>query len=143
MDNKEYRKKIEEERKTWKRRVSSPPWSGSSLRPLRPVFILPWTRRRISTSLKKVGFPGQYPFTAATFPTFPYRTGERGSGFRPAGGRAGPGGALLRLRAPEDTRDYYLHMKKLGQKSGRTSPSTFPPSAATIRIMAWPPGGGR
>jgi len=61
--------------------------------------------------------PGQYPFTAGTYPTFPYLTGERGSGVSPRQ-RAGPGRTLFRIRAPEDTRDYYLQMKKLGSRTG-------------------------
>ncbi|MGC8810392.1 MAG: methylmalonyl-CoA mutase family protein, partial [bacterium] len=68
--------------------------------------------------LKQVGFPGQYPFTAGTYPTFPYRTGERGSG----GIAQAPGlvraGRYSGYGAPEDTRDYYLHMKKLGSRAG-------------------------
>ncbi|MFH1757761.1 MAG: methylmalonyl-CoA mutase family protein, partial [Pseudomonadota bacterium] len=68
--------------------------------------------------LEKVGFPGQYPFTAGTFPTFPYRTGERGSGSIAQAPGLVRAGRYSGYGSAEDTRDYYLHMKQLGQRAG-------------------------
>jgi methylmalonyl-CoA mutase N-terminal domain/subunit len=68
--------------------------------------------------LEQVGFPGQYPFTAGTYPTFPYLTGERGSGGIAQAKGLVRAGRYSGYGAPEDTRDYYLHMRKLGSRTG-------------------------
>lgn len=68
--------------------------------------------------LTKVGFPGEYPFTAGTYPINPYAGGTRGGGaiqsapgLRRAGRYSGYGTA-------EDTRDYYKLMAQMGSKGG-------------------------
>jgi len=43
----------------------------------------------------------------------------------------------------EDTRDYYLHMKKLARRPAPTSPSTFPLRSVMTRTIPWPPGSGK
>ena len=68
--------------------------------------------------LEQVGFPGQYPFTAGTYPTFPYLTGERGSGGIAQAKGLVRAGRYSGYGAPKDTRDYYLHMRKLGSRTG-------------------------
>lgn len=68
--------------------------------------------------LEKVGFPGEYPFTASAYPVFPYATGERGSGSIPQSPALARAGRYSGYGSPEDTRDYYLHMQSLGQRSG-------------------------
>ena len=68
--------------------------------------------------MEKVGFPGEYPFTAGAYSTYPYTAGIKGGGtiqtapgLRRAGRYSGYGTA-------EDTRDYYKQMAALGAKMG-------------------------
>lgn len=61
--------------------------------------------------LNKVGFPGEYPFTAGNYPTVvPEREGGEVDLVR-AGGYSGYG-------APDDTRDYYKYMASRGRRGG-------------------------
>src|SRR3990172_7721699 len=67
---------------------------------------------------EKVGFPGEYPFTAGPYAVYPYSAGavgagsiQRAPGLRRAGRYSGYGTA-------EDTRDYYKLMASLGSQSG-------------------------
>ena len=75
--------------------------------------------------LKKVGFPGEYPFTACTFPVMTTPAPERvTSGSDLAGKSETSGARVVRAGrysgygAPEDTRDYYLQMQELGRGTG-------------------------
>lgn len=115
---KEDLEKIKEERKRWEEKTLKPALERFKLKESPTQFYSPLDLEDGFDFLKQVGFPGQYPFTAGTYPTFPYRTGERGSG----GIAQAPGlvraGRYSGYGAPEDTRDYYLHMKKLGSHTG-------------------------
>jgi methylmalonyl-CoA mutase, N-terminal domain len=68
--------------------------------------------------LEKVGFPGEYPFTAGI-----YATAAPGAG-PTRGGHIASGGGLIRAGrysgygTPEDTRDYYRFMISKGQRTG-------------------------
>lgn len=110
--------KIKAERKRWEEKTLKPALERFKLKESPTQFYTPLDLEDGFDFLKQVGFPGQYPFTAGTYPTFPYRTGERGSG----GIAQAPGlvraGRYSGYGAPEDTRDYYLHMKKLGSRTG-------------------------
>ncbi len=118
MEKKETRKKIEEERTRWEEKNLKPAMERFKLKESPTRFYTPLDQGEDFDFLKKVGFPGQYPFTAATFPTFPYRSGERGSGSVPQAAGLVRAGRYSGYGAPEDTRDYYRRMKKLGQKAG-------------------------
>ncbi len=115
---KEVLEKIKEEKKRWEEKTLKPALERFKLKESPTQFYTPLDLEDGFDFLKQVGFPGQYPFTAGTYPTFPYRTGERGSG----GIAQAPGlvraGRYSGYGAPEDTRDYYLHMKKLGSRTG-------------------------
>lgn len=115
---KEVLEKIKEEKKRWEEKTLKPALERFKLKESPTQFYTPLDLEDGFDFLKQVGFPGQYPFTAGTYPTFPYRTGERGSG----GIAQAPGlvraGRYSGYGAPEDTRDYYLHMKKIGSRAG-------------------------
>lgn len=115
---KEDLEKIGEERKRWEEKTLKPALERFKLKESPTQFYTPLDLEDGFDFLKQVGFPGQYPFTAGTYPTFPYRTGERGSG----GIAQAPGlvraGRYSGYGAPEDTRDYYMHMKRLGSRTG-------------------------
>lgn len=115
---KEDLEKIREERKRWEEKTLKPALARFKLKESPTQYYTPLDLKDGFDFLKQVGFPGQYPFTAGTYPTFPYRTGERGSG----GIAQAPGlvraGRYSGYGAPEDTRDYYMHMKKLGSRTG-------------------------
>lgn len=115
---KEELEKIKEEKRRWEEKTLKPALERFKLKESPTQFYTPLDLEDGFDFLQQVGFPGQYPFTAGTYPTFPYRTGERGSG----GIAQAPGlvraGRYSGYGAPEDTRDYYLHMKKLGSRAG-------------------------
>ncbi len=118
MGNEEIFKKILEEQKKWEEKTLHPVLERFKMKETPTRFYTPAEQEEGFDFLKKVGFPGQYPFTAATFPTFPYRSGERGAGSVPQAAGLVRAGRYSGYGAPEDTRDYYLRMKKLGQKAG-------------------------
>jgi methylmalonyl-CoA mutase N-terminal domain/subunit len=111
-------KKVREERKKWEEKTLKPALQRFKLKKPPTRFYSPLDAGEGFDFLEKVGFPGQYPFTAGTFPTFPYRTGERGSGSIAQAPGLARAGRYSGYGSAEDTRDYYLHMKKLGQKAG-------------------------
>lgn len=111
-------KKVEEEKKRWEEKTLTPALERFKLKESPTQFYAPSDLEDGFNFLEQVGFPGQYPFTAGTYPTFPYRTGERGSGGIAQAKGLVRAGRYSGYGAPEDTRDYYLHMKKLGSRSG-------------------------
>jgi methylmalonyl-CoA mutase N-terminal domain/subunit len=101
-------------------------WESTILKPTLARFDLKECPNRFYTPadvgdfdfLQKVGFPGQYPFTAGTYPTKVHQyargwgvTNAIGKAIRRAGRYSGYGLA-------NDTRDYYKHMQSLGQLGG-------------------------
>ena len=78
----------------------------------------PQTWNRDSIFWNRWVSPASIPSPPGTYPTFPYRTGERGSGGIAQAKGLVRAGRYSGYGAPEDTRDYYLHMKKLGSRSG-------------------------
>ena len=114
----EDQKKIEEAKKHWDERTLKPALERFKLKESPTQFCSPLDFKDGFNFLEKVGFPGQYPFTAGTYPTFPYRTGERGSGAIAQAQGLVRAGRYSGYGTAEDTRDYYLRMKKLGQKAG-------------------------
>jgi len=111
-------KKVEEEKKRWEEKTLTPALERFKLKESPTRFYSPLDFDDGFNFLEKVGFPGQYPFTAGTYPTFPYRTGERGSGGIAQAAGLVRAGRYSGYGAPEDTRDYYLHMRRLGARTG-------------------------
>jgi len=69
--------------------------------------------------LEKVGFPGEYPFTAGTYPTqIPGAGPVIGGGFLESGGSLTRAGRYSGYGTAEDTRDHYCEMQGLGRESG-------------------------
>ncbi|MDI6776329.1 MAG: methylmalonyl-CoA mutase family protein [Syntrophales bacterium] len=69
--------------------------------------------------LEKVGFPGEYPFTAGTYPTqIPGAGPVIGGGFLESGGGLTRAGRYSGYGTAEDTRDYYCKMQGLGREGG-------------------------
>ncbi len=66
----------------------------------------------------KVGFPGEYPFTAGIYATFPYATGERGTGLIPQSKGLARAGRYSGYGTAEDTAAYYRRMISEGQRAG-------------------------
>ncbi len=118
MDKEELIKEIEKKKKEWEEKTLKPALERFRLKESPTRFYTPLDVGGEVDFLNKVGFPGQYPFTAGTFPTFPYRTGERGSGAIAQAPGLVRAGRYSGYGSAEDTRDYYLYMKKLGQKAG-------------------------
>jgi len=118
MGGRDFLQKIREEKEKWEKETLQPALERFKLKESPTRFYTPLDQAEGFDFLAKVGFPGQYPFTAGTFPTFPYRTGERGSGSIAQATGLVRAGRYSGYGSPEDTRDYYLHMKKLGQRAG-------------------------
>ncbi|GAB4346724.1 MAG: methylmalonyl-CoA mutase family protein [Candidatus Abyssubacteria bacterium] len=70
--------------------------------------------------LAKVGFPGQYPFTAGTYPFDPMAGMSRFAAMAPAGAASTRAALYSGYGKPEDTRDYY---KTLIEKGGKEGPN--------------------
>ncbi len=107
--------KIKQKRKEWEEKVLKPALDRFGLKESPTKFYTPVDIEGFDF-LTNVGFPGQYPFTAHTYPTSPYipapRRGLPGaSGLVRAATYSGYGTA-------EDTRDYYMEMQKRGQRRG-------------------------
>jgi methylmalonyl-CoA mutase N-terminal domain/subunit len=118
MEKEDSLEKIREAKKEWEEKTLKPALDRFKMKEAPTRFFSPLEVGDGFDFLNKVGFPGQYPFTAGTFPTFPYRTGERGTGSIAQAPGLVRAGRYSGYGSAEDTRDYYLHMKKLGQKAG-------------------------
>ncbi len=118
MTKEEVIQEIEKKKKEWEEKTLKPALERFKLKESPTRFYTPLDVGGEVDFLNKVGFPGQYPFTAGTFPTFPYRTGERGSGAIAQAPGLVRAGRYSGYGSAEDTRDYYLYMKKLGQRAG-------------------------
>ncbi|OPY79770.1 MAG: Methylmalonyl-CoA mutase [Syntrophorhabdus sp. PtaU1.Bin058] len=68
--------------------------------------------------LERVGFPGEYPFTAGTYPFFPYQSGLTGTAHIPQAPGLARAGRYSGYGTAEDYRDYHKQMQALGAKSG-------------------------
>jgi len=106
---------IRNKRQEWEEKVLKPALDAFGLKESPTKFYTPADVKDFDF-LTRVGFPGQYPFTAGTYPTYPYRPAARraeetGPGLVRAASYSGFGTA-------RDTRDYYTEMQRLGQKAG-------------------------
>lgn len=101
-------------------------WEEKCLKPALQRFKLPESPTRYYTPadvegfdfLAKVGFPGEYPFTAGPYPVYPYAAGTKGGGFIQAAPALRRAGRYSGYGTSEDTRDYYRQMAALGAKAG-------------------------
>lgn len=109
--------KIEERKKQWEEKTLKPALARFKFKESPTEFYTPADQQDFEF-LEKVGFPGEYPFTAGTYPVYPYAAGTRGGG----GIQAAPGlkraGRYSGYGTAEDTRDYYKQMQSLGAKMG-------------------------
>ncbi len=106
---------IQKKRQEWEEKVLKPALDNFGFKESPTRFYTPADVKDFDF-MTKVGFPGQYPFTAGTYPTYPYRPAQRrgiptAPGLVRAASYSGYGTA-------EDTRDYYNKMQKLGQRAG-------------------------
>ena len=98
-------KKIKQEKSRWEEKALKPALERFKLKESPTRFYSPLDLENGFDFLDQVGFPGQFPFTAGTYPTFPYLTGERGSGGIPQAKGLVRAGRYSGYGAPEDTRD--------------------------------------
>ncbi|MFC1864319.1 methylmalonyl-CoA mutase family protein [Chloroflexota bacterium] len=108
---------IEKRREEWEANVLKPALERFGLEKSPTKFYSPADVGNFDF-LEKVGFPGQYPFTAGTYPAKVHQyatgwgvTGRKGEAVKRAGRYSGYGLA-------EDTRDYYKYMQSLGEQEG-------------------------
>jgi methylmalonyl-CoA mutase N-terminal domain/subunit len=107
--------RIKQRRKEWEERVLKSALERFGLKESPTRFYTPADVENFNF-LDKVGFPGEYPFTAGTYPTAFYRPApRRGLPIAPGLVRAA---TYSGYGAPEDSRDYYKEMQKLGQRAG-------------------------
>ncbi|MDT8273454.1 MAG: methylmalonyl-CoA mutase family protein, partial [Desulfomonilia bacterium] len=104
-------------------------WEENVLNPRVKRFNLPESPTRFYTPLSvkkdeflgKVGFPGQFPFTAGNSPFDFWRAYARDAalmGFRPDWGGAGKVGKYGGFGTASDYRDYLLRMHAMGRTGG-------------------------
>ena len=118
MYNDEYLKKVEQKRKEWETGPLKESLARFGVTESPNKFFTPLDIRE-SDFLEKVGFPGQYPFTAGVYPC-----SVPGSGPVTGGYHIGGGGGLIRAGrylgygTAEDTRDYHQSEIARGRKAG-------------------------
>lgn len=109
--------KIQEKKNEWLDIVLKPALARFKLKESPTQFYTPVDVRDFNF-LEKVGFPGSYPFTAGTYPLYPYTAGAKGAGFVQSAPGLRRAGRYSGYGTPEDTRDYYQHMYALGARVG-------------------------
>jgi len=110
-------KAIEEAKKAWEKSSVAPALKRFNLKENPTCFYTPLDLPEFDF-LKKVGFPGQYPFTAGTYAFFPYQSGVKGAGYISQAPGLARAGRYSGYGTAEDYRDYQKHMQALGAKSG-------------------------
>ncbi|MFC1885711.1 methylmalonyl-CoA mutase family protein [Thermodesulfobacteriota bacterium] len=109
--------KIKERRARWVEQSLNPALKRFKLKESPTKFYTPEDTGE-ANFLDKIGFPGEYPFTAGTYPTHPYAAGTRGGGSIQSAPGLRRAGRYSGYGTSEDTRDYYLQMAALGAKMG-------------------------
>jgi methylmalonyl-CoA mutase N-terminal domain/subunit len=110
-------KTIAEAKEEWEQRIIGPALKRFKLSANPSRFYTPLDLPDFKF-LEKVGFPGQYPFTAGTYAFLPYQAGQKGTGFIPQSPELVRAGRYSGYGAPEDYRDYQKQMQLLGAKTG-------------------------
>lgn len=117
---KDKRKEIKEAAKKWENEILNPRVKRFNLDKSPTSFYTPLSSDT-SHFLDKVGFPGQFPFTAGNNPFDYWRAYAQAAaklGYRPDWGGAGQVGKYGGFGTPEDYRDYLLRMQSMGRKGG-------------------------
>ncbi len=117
---KDSREKIQEAEKRWEADVLNPRVKRFNLEKSPTSFFTPVSSNN-SSFLEKVGFPGQYPFTAGNNPFDFWKAHAKTAAlmdFRPDWGGAGGVGKYGGFGTPADYRDYLLRMQSMGRKGG-------------------------
>jgi len=117
---KDSREKIQEAEKRWEAEVLNPRVKRFNLEKSPTSFFTPVSSNN-SHFLEKVGFPGQYPFTAGNNPFDFWKAHAKTAAlmdFRPDWGGAGGVGKYGGFGTPADYRDYLLRMQSMGRKGG-------------------------
>lgn len=109
--------KIAEEKQKWEELCVTPARKRFKLGENPTRFYTPLDLQGFDF-LEKVGFPGQYPFTAGTYPFFPYQSGLKGSGPISQAPGLARAGRYSGYGTAEDYRDYHMQMQALGARSG-------------------------
>lgn len=116
----ENRKLLMKAVKQWEETVLKPRLKRFNLQESPTTFYTPISVQN-GGFLEKIGFPGQYPFTAGNNPFDFWRayaeTAAR-MGFRPDWGGAGQVGKYGGFGTPADYRDYLLRMHSMGRRGG-------------------------
>jgi methylmalonyl-CoA mutase N-terminal domain/subunit len=110
-------KKIAEVKQKWEERCVAPALKRFK-REVNPTQFYSPLDLQDFDFLEKVGFPGEYPFTAGTYPFFPYQSGLKGSAHIPQAAGLARAGRYSGYGTAEDYRDYHKQMQALGARSG-------------------------
>ncbi len=81
-------------------------------------FYTPLDMKEDFDFLEKVGFPGQYPFTAGAYPFDPMAGLSKFAAIAPTGAATTRAALYSGYGKPEDTRDYYKSLLERGGKQG-------------------------
>ena len=114
--------KISRAKKEWQDKVVKPKLKKYKLEESPTRFYTPEDLEEFDF-LEKVGYPGQYPFTAGNDPVPRWQAfaeAEAKASHRFEWGAAAPSGAgkYAGFGTPEDYRDYLVRMHEMGRKSG-------------------------
>ncbi len=112
--------RIEEAHAEWREKILEPRIKRFNLKESPTRFHLPPGQGEESF-LQKVGFPGQYPFTAGNQPFDywqAYAPDAARLGYRPDWGGSGKVGKYGGFGTPEDYRDYLFRMQSMGRMGG-------------------------
>jgi methylmalonyl-CoA mutase N-terminal domain/subunit len=110
-------KKIEEKKAKWEEKILKPALQRFKMKESPTKFYTPLDIKDFNF-LEKVGFPGEYPFTAGVYPTTPFAAGTKGGGHIQAAPGLRRAGRYSGYGTAEETRDYYKKMASLGSKAG-------------------------
>lgn len=119
-EEKQYLEKIQEQQKEWEERVLQKRVKRFNLNGSPTQFYTPLAAPK-NDFLEKVGFPGQYPFTAGNSPFDLWRAHADTAakmGYRPDWGGAGGVGKYGGFGTAEDYRDYLKKMHAMGRTGG-------------------------
>jgi methylmalonyl-CoA mutase N-terminal domain len=118
MFEEEKLKQIEEGRKKWQEETLKASLKRFGVEESPNKFYSPLDIKDFDF-MEKVGFPGEYPFTAGTYPTQVPGVGPViGGGFLESGGGLTRAGRYSGYGTAEDTRDYYKEMQGRGREAG-------------------------
>ena len=109
---------IRETRKQWEERLVKPSLKKFGIEKSSAEYYTPDDVQGFDFE-EKVGFPGAYPFTAGNFAVpVPGMAPSVGSGFQDTAKGLVRAGQYSGYGTPEDTREYYTQMLKMGQVGG-------------------------